>query len=206
MVFGQKPRFQRGAVGQVIHLWLARRNPMLIASTFCITLILPYLLLFDGVRFAARSIRIARGRPCFAAAVFAAVLLPPCRALVADVVVAAFRLRDLIYATSEFNCSSVTCPLKVGMIGWKPSTTCDAGFRIELRIYSSSALTVCAADKFNVRAEDVLELRAALAAARPRGTKHSRACSQTDPCPASTGVWPETLPLSQLSKSRCSIT
>ena len=29
----------------------------------------------------------------------------------------AFGLNDLMYATRAFNCSSVTCPLNVGMIG-----------------------------------------------------------------------------------------
>ena len=52
----------------------------------------------------------------------------------AELDVAAPGVNDFTYATSAFNCSSVTCPLKVGMIGWNPWTTCDAGLRIELRM------------------------------------------------------------------------
>ena len=47
-----------------------------------------------------------------------------------------------MYATSDTSCSSVTCPLNVGMIGWKPSTIWLLGFKIEFRMYSSFAVTV----------------------------------------------------------------
>src|SRR6185369_6092799 len=51
-------------------------------------------------------------------------------------------LKDFTYAIRARSCSSVTCPLNVGMIGEKPSTICELGSSIELRIYASSATTV----------------------------------------------------------------
>jgi hypothetical protein len=94
------------------------------------SLLPPYLLLFVGSvpvpgvfgllpSWPVRPRSAFRGAIVFAesivlpdAAEFAAVLpVPP------PVVVAVIPLSDLIYATRETNCSSVTCPLNVGMIG-----------------------------------------------------------------------------------------
>jgi hypothetical protein len=35
-----------------------------------------------------------------------------------ELVFPVFPLKDLMYATKATSCSSVTCPLKVGIIGW----------------------------------------------------------------------------------------
>src|SRR5512140_511636 len=41
---------------------------------------------------------------------------------------------DLTYSTSAINCSSLTRPWNVGMIGWNPSTTFAVGDRIDSRM------------------------------------------------------------------------
>jgi hypothetical protein len=83
--------------------------PEPIASTFCILPYQTYLLLF---------VRVAE----FAAGGDVAVFEAGAGEAVVDVGVdvdvdPVTPLNDLIYATSETSCSSVTCPLKVGMIG-----------------------------------------------------------------------------------------
>src|SRR5687768_13825569 len=141
MVLCQQPRFESKPVRQIIYLW--RNGYAWIYRILRLHSLTTYLrFLFAGSDRGPGAFgllpcvfefpRSARG----AAVEFDAELPGGCvvPASPDELVGAVTPLRDLMYATSETSCSSVTCPLNVGIIGWKPSTIWPLGFSIDSRM------------------------------------------------------------------------